>query len=133
MDMSAIDIFLTIGTAFFLGYIVGQTAMALKVRNTLKQLAKDNGINYEEMEERFLKDNKPVTIKVPTLFTESNKNSILLYSKDTGKFISQAETFDELASNVYTFNNINFAMVKHGEELFWFVEGKVKHDLNDLE
>ena len=131
--MSAIDIFLTIGTAFFLGYIVGQTAMALKVRNTLKQLAEDNGINYEEMEERFLKDNKPVTIKVPTLFTESNKNSILLYSKDTGKFISQAETFDELASNVYTFNNINFAMVKHGEELFWFVEGKVKHDLNDLE
>jgi hypothetical protein len=69
---------------------------------------------------------------VPTLFTEMTKNSILLYNKDTGKFLAQAETFDELANNVFKFNNIDFAVVKHDEQLFWFVEGKVKNDLQDI-
>ena len=127
-----LEVFSIVVSVFVLGFVVGQTMMALKIRTALKKLAEDNGIDFEEMERRFLKDQKPRTIRVPTLFTEMTKNSILLYNKDTGKFLAQAETFDELANNVFKFNNIDFAVVKHDEQLFWFVEGKVKNDLQDI-
>lgn len=130
--MSMLEVFSIVVCVFVLGFVVGQTMMALKIRTALKKLAEDNGIDFEEMERRFLKDQKPRTIRVPTLFTEMTKNSILLYNKDTGKFLAQAETFDELANNVFKFNNIDFAVVKHDEQLFWFVEGKVKNDLQDI-
>ena len=130
--MSMLEVFSIVVSVFVLGFVVGQTMMALKIRTELKKLAEDNGIDFEEMERRFLKDQKPRTIRVPTLFTEMTKNSILLYNKDTGKFLAQAETFDELANNVFKFNNIDFAVVKHDEQLFWFVEGKVKNDLQDI-
>ena len=130
--MSMLEVFSIVVCVFVLGFVVGQTMMAIKIRTALKKLAEDNGIDFEEMERRFLKDQKPRTIRVPTLFTEMTKNSILLYNKDTGKFLAQAETFDELANNVFKFNNIDFAVVKHDEQLFWFVEGKVKNDLQDI-
>jgi hypothetical protein len=130
--MTMLETILIVGNVFALGYIIGQSVMAYKVRTALRKLAEDNGISFEEMEKRFLTDAKVNVIKVPNMFTESTKNSILLYNKDTGKFIAQAETFEQLAQNVYKFNNINFALVKHDEQLYWFVEGKVKNDLQDI-
>jgi len=128
-----LETILIVGNVFVLGYIIGQSVMAYKVRHALKKLAVDNGINFEEMEQRFLSDSKVSVIKVPNLCTESTTGSILLYNKDTGKFVAQARTFEELAENVYKFNNINFALVNHDDQLYWFVEGKVRNDLKEIE
>jgi hypothetical protein len=73
------------------------------------------------------------TIKVPNFYTETSGNSILLYNKDTGDFVSQALSLDELADNVYRFNKVEFAVVNHKDLQVWFVEGKIKNDLKDLE
>jgi len=127
-----LETILIVVNVFILGYIIGQSVMAYKIRATLRKLAEDNGMDFDEMERTFLSNSNVNVIKVPNLFTETNRNSILLYNKDTGKFVSQAETFDELAENVYKFNNIKFALVTHDEQMFWFVEGKVKNDLQDL-
>ena len=127
-----LETILIVVNVFILGYIIGQSVMAYKIRATLRKLAEDNGMDFDEMERTFLSNSNVNVIKVPNLFTETNRNSILLYNKDTGKFVAQAETFDELAENVYKFNNIKFALVTHDEQMFWFVEGKVKNDLQDL-
>jgi hypothetical protein len=127
-----LETILIVVNVFILGYIIGQSVMAYKIRATLRKLAEDNGMDFHEMERTFLSNSNVNVIKVPNLFTETNRNSILLYNKDTGKFVAQAETFDELAENVYKFNNIKFALVTHDDQMFWFVEGKVKNDLQDL-
>jgi hypothetical protein len=127
-----LETILIVVNVFILGYIIGQSVMAYKIRATLRKLAEDNGMDFDEMERTFLSNSNVNVIKVPNLFTETNRNSILLYNKDTGKFVAQAETFDELAENVYKFNNIKFALVTHDDQMFWFVEGKVKNDLQDL-
>jgi type II secretory pathway pseudopilin PulG len=130
--MTMLETILIVVNVFILGYIIGQSVMAYKIRATLRKLAEDNGMDFDEMERTFLSNSNVNVIKVPNLFTETNRNSILLYNKDTGKFVAQAETFDELAENVYKFNNIKFALVTHDDQMFWFVEGKVKNDLQDL-
>ena len=126
-----LEMILIVGNVFALGYIIGQSVMAYRVRSTLRKIAEDNGMNFDEMENRFLDNKTKVNVvKVPNMFTELSANSILLYNKDTGNFVAQAETFDELAKNVYKFNNIKFALVKHDDQLYWFVEGKVRTDVN---
>ena len=92
-------------------------------------------MSLEEMADTYLGANG-VTVnvkKIPNYFTELNGSSILLYSKDTGDFISQAYSIEELAQKVYEFNKIKFAIVNHNDKQFWFVEGKVENDLQNTE
>ena len=63
----------------------------------------------------------------------SLENSILLYSKSTGNFIAQAETMAQLADDLYKFNKARFAIVKHDEEEFVFIEGKIVPNLQVIE
>jgi len=107
--------------------------MVWKLRNALKKVAEQNGLSLEEMAENYFEMNGVRTIKVPNFYTETNGSSILLYNKDTGDFVSQALSLDELADNVYKFNKVNFAVVNHNDLQFWFVEGKIKNDLKDIE
>lgn len=128
------DILIFINGIIF-GWILGQAYVAYKLRKALKKVAEDNGMTLEEMADMF----KNVDIKgakvinVPNLFTEIAGNSIMLYSKDTGKFMGQAQTVEELAENLYKFDKIGFALVKHDSREFWFVEGKIKNDLKEIE
>lgn len=128
------DILIFINGIIF-GWILGQAYVAYKLRKALKKVAEDNGMTLEEMADMF----KDVDIKgakvinVPNLFTEIAGNSIMLYSKDTGKFMGQAQTVEELAENLYKFDKIGFALVKHDSREFWFVEGKIKNDLKEIE
>jgi len=127
--------FLVLAQGFMLGWVACRFYMAWKIHKTIKKIADDNGIDLNDMAETFLETRGIQTsvIQVPNLFTELTKNSILLYNKDTGKFIAQAETIEELAENVYKFDNIKFAYVNHNTEKFWFVEGKVRTDLKEIE
>lgn len=118
---------------FLAGWVSCHFYMAWKLRNTLKKVAEDNGMTLDEMAEKYLQMQGVRTITVPTYFTETNGNSILLYNKDTGDFVSQAPSLDGLAENVYYFNKVVFALVKHNEQQYWFVEGKVENDLKSIQ
>lgn len=120
---------------FTFGWVFGQMYMSFKLRQAIKKVAEENGMTLEELVEMFEKANGLQTkvIKVPNFFTEVADNSILLYNKDTGKFIGQANTIEELAENAYKFEKVKFALVSHDSKQFWFVEGKIKNDLKELQ
>lgn len=119
---------------FALGWICCRFYMAYKLTNMLKKFAEQNNMTIEELGETFFDLNgvNARTIKVPNLFTESTNNSILLYNKDTGNFVAQAKTVNELAEHIHKFNNISFALVDHENTQLWFVEGKVRDDLKEI-
>lgn len=98
----------------YMDYLVRKLLKALKGSST-----KLNGVEIQVKEEPDL-----------ALFTEVNNNAIMLYKKDSNEFVAQAPTLEELANNAFTFNKINYAVVNHNEETLWFVEGKIKRDLD---
>jgi len=118
---------------FLAGWVCCHFYIIWKLRQALRKVAEDNGMTLGEMAETFLETRGIQTITVPNYFTETNGSSILLYNKDTGDFVSQALSLDELAENVYQFNRVKFALVKHNDLQVWFVEGKIKNDLKELE
>ena len=119
--------------AFIAGWVACRIYMAIKLHNTLKRIAEENGISLEDLGKDILEIQgvKVDTIKVPNMFTELTRSSILLY-KESGDFVGQASTLDELAQNLYTYDKIRFATVKHDDKIFWFVEGKVQNDLKNI-
>ena len=128
------DIFIFINGIIF-GWIWGQAYVAYKLRKALKKVAEDNGMTLEELAETMqgIETSVSKVINVPNLFTEVSGNSIMLYNKDTGKFMGQAKSVEELAENLYKFDKVKFALVNHDERQFWFVEGKIKNDLKEIE
>jgi hypothetical protein len=129
---------LTLIAWFAFGWFSHSAYMAYKMRQLFNKIAKENGLSLDELVSTLDKaadvDSKQVKIsRVPNLFTELIDNSIMLYSKDTGKFLGQAETVEALAKQFYDFNKVRYALVKHESQEFWFVEGKVKNNLKDLE
>lgn len=123
--------FLILLQAFGLGWVCCHFYMIFKLRRALKKVAEANGMTLEELADSFSESGSK-TIKVPNFYTETNGNSILLYNKDTGDFVSQAVSLDELADNVYKFNKVNFALVNHKDLRVWFVEGKIQNDLKEI-
>ena len=124
---------LVLTQVFMFGWVSCHFYMAWKMRQSLKKVAEANGMSLDELADAFLQVQGVRAIKVPNYFTEINGNSILLYNKDTGDFIGQANTVDELAENVYKFDRVKFALVNHDNKEFWFVEGKIKDNLKDIE
>lgn len=121
--------------AFAMGWVAARIYMAYKITKAIKKIAKENNIDLDELT-RTVNEldsvNKINVIKVPNLVTEKLTSSILLYCKDTGDFIAQGSSVEELAENAYKFKNIKFAFVKHEEKEFWFVEGKIRNDLKEI-
>jgi hypothetical protein len=122
---------LVIFQAFLAGWVSCHFYMAWKLRQALKKVAEDNGMSLDELAESFLETRGIQTVTVPNYFTETNGNSILLYNKDTGDFIGQANTVDELAENLYKFDRVKFALVTHDSKNYWFVEGKVQNGMKN--
>ena len=121
---------------FILGWVCHSFYMAYRMRKIFKQIAQENGLTLDELSsalEKNVTDSQIKVTKVPNLFTEAVDNSIMLYNKDTGKFMGQASTVEGLAEQLYKFNKIKFALVNHDSKQYWFVEGKIKNDLKDLE
>jgi hypothetical protein len=110
------------------GWVMAHFYITYKLRKIITKAAEDNGMTVEE----FVGETVSDVIKVPNYFTEKLENSILLYNKDTGNFVSQGNTIEELASKVYEFDKIKFAVVNHNNKQFWFVEGKVKKNLKNI-
>lgn len=126
--------FIVYANIFALGWLSCQAYIAWKLRRALKKVAEDNGMSLEELASTFFETQGIQTsvTKVPNYFTEPNGSSILLYSKDNGDFIGQANTVEELAENLYKYDKVKFALVNHNEMQYWFVDGKVETDLKNI-
>lgn len=129
--------FLILVQVFFFGWFCHSFYLAYKLRKIIKRIAEENGLTVDQIssiiDNTQQGESKVKVVSAPILFTESTENAIMLYSKETGKFMCQASTVEDLADNLYRFNKVKFALVHHGSEEFWFVEGKVKNDIKELE
>jgi hypothetical protein len=51
-----------------------------------------------------------------------------LYNREDKTFLCQAKSLDELATLSMKYNNVKYAAVMIGEEIYAFVDGKVKSE-----
>ena len=109
-----------IGFIFWLGYEVGMGVTAYRLRHLVYKEAKRVGLVKEidpELEE---------TPVVEQLYIEKSNDTLYLYNKEDKSFVCQAKSLDELATLAKKYNNIKYAAVMIGEEIYAFVDGKVK-------
>lgn len=131
--MSMFEIFVIL-QVFAIGFICGQFYLAYKIRRTMQKIAQTLGIDLQGLEEGLANGKSTITVtKAQKYFTETTKNSILLFCKDSGKFVAQAEDLAKLAEEVYEHSKIRFATVKHNNEEFTFIEGKIVKNLEIIE
>jgi hypothetical protein len=101
-------------SGLFLGFWLGESYVRYQARKILERFMKDN----------MLEDN-PKTHNYPIYFTEVENGIILLYNKNTNKFVCQGKTLEELAQNARKFKNVNRVIVHHDSTHFLFIDGEV--------
>ena len=101
---------------FGVGFYVGESVFAYRIRHLIYKEAKAQGIIIEL-------DDKPSITK---LFVECSNDMMYLYEYEANTFICQGKTLGELASLAQKYKNIKYAIVQHNEEMLVFVDGNVK-------
>ena len=111
-----------IGFIFWLGYQVGMTIMAYRLRYLVYKEAKHRGLIKEidlDLEE------EPTVMQ---LFVEKANNTLYLYDKNDNTFVCQGSTLEELATLAKKYKNIDYAAVMIDKEIYAFVDGIVKSE-----
>ena len=111
-----------LGLVFWVGYEAGIAITAYRLRHLVYKEARRIGLVKEidtELEE---------TTIVEQLFVEKTNDILYLYNREGKTFVCQAKTLDELATLANRYNNIKYAAVMIGEEIYAFVDGKVKSE-----
>jgi hypothetical protein len=108
-----------IGFIFWLGYQVGVSVTAYRLRYLVYAEAKRRGLV------------KDVDLKEPTvmqLFVEKANNTFYLYDKNDNTFVCQGSSLEELATLAKKYKNIDYAAVMIDKEIYAFVDGIVKSE-----
>lgn len=111
-----------IGFVFWIGYQVGISVTAYRLRDLVYREAKRRGLLKEvdtELEE---------TPGVAQLMVEKSNNVLYLYNRDDNTFLCQGSTLEEIASLAKKYNNIKYAAVMIDQEIYAFVDGTVKSE-----
>jgi hypothetical protein len=110
----------------FIGYHVGYSMLIWRIKDLIIKEAKSEGIDMS----MFDKEEKPNNA-VSQLFIERVNNVLYLYEKDDRTFICQATTVEELAKLAKEYKQIKYAAVmdEHTNDVFTFVDGKVKNNI----
>ena len=111
-----------VGFIFWMGYQVGMSVTAYRLRDLVYKEAKRRGLLKEidiQLEE------KPV---VAQLVVEKSNNVFYLYNKDDNTFVCQGSTLEEIANLAKKYNNIKYAAVTIDKEIYAFVDGTVKSE-----
>ena len=109
-----------LGFVFWIGYEVGLSLTAYRLRHLVYKEAKRVGL-VKEIDEEL--EETPV---VEQLFVEKANDILYLYNREDKTFVCQAKSLDELATLAKKYNNVKYAAVMIGEEIYAFVDGKVK-------
>ena len=104
---------------FGVGFFVGETTFAWRIRHIIYKEAKAQGIVIDSE----LEDTKP---NITKLFIEKANDILYLYDYEENTFLCQAKTIDELASLAQKYKNIKYAVVAQGDDMFTFIDGAVK-------
>ena len=109
----------------FIGYHLGYSILAWRIKDLIIKEAKNEGMDVSMFAEE--KPNNAVS----QLFIERVNNVLYLYEKDDRTFICQATTVEELAKLAKEYKQIKYAAVmdEHTNDVFAFVDGKVKTDI----
>lgn len=108
------------GFVFWVGYEVGLSVTAYRLRHLVYKEAKRVGL-LKEIDPELEED--PI---VEQLYIEKANDTLYLYNKEDKSFVCQAKSLDELATLAKKYNNVKYAAVMIGEEIYAFVDGKVK-------
>ena len=104
---------------FGIGFYVGETVFAWRIRHLIYKEAKEQGI-FIDLDSN---ESKPTIDK---LFVECSNDMMYLYEYEANTFICQGKTLDELASLAQKYKNIKYAVVLNDEEVLVFANGSVK-------
>jgi len=104
---------------FCVGFYLGETTFAYRIRHLIYKEAKSQGIDIE------LEDTTP---NITKLFIEKANDILYLYDYEENTFICQAKTINELASLAQKYKNIKYAVVAQGDNMFTFIDGIVKEN-----
>jgi hypothetical protein len=107
-----------LGFVFWIGYEIGIHITAYRLRHLVYKEAKRVGL----LKEIEIEDD-PI---VEQLYIEKTNDTLYLYSQEDKAFLCQAKSLDELATLAKKYNNVRYAAVLIGEEIYAFVDGKVK-------
>lgn len=109
-----------VGFVFWIGYQVGMTIMAYRLRDLLLNDAIRRGlIKKIDLEE------EPTVMQ---LFVEKANNTLYLYDKNDNTFVCQGSSLEELATLAKKYKNIDYAAVMIDKEIYAFVDGIVKSE-----
>jgi hypothetical protein len=109
----------------YIGYQVGYSVLAWRIKDVLIKEAKSEGLDVSMFEEQ-----KP-TNTVSQLFVERANNVLYLYDKEANSFICQASSIEDLARLAKEYKNIKYAAVmdEQADVVVAFVDGKVETNL----
>ncbi len=105
---------------FGIGFYVGDSVFAYRIRHLIYKEAKEQGIIINDPESD---DTKP---NIAKLFVEKANDMMYLYDYEANTFVCQGKTLDELASLAQKYKNIKYAVVANGDDMLMFVDGSVK-------
>lgn len=104
---------------FGIGFYVGETMFAWRIRHLIFKEAKEQGINID-----FVPENtKP---NIAKLFIEKSNDMMYLYDYEKHTFLCQAKSLDELAALAQKYKHIKYAVVAHEDDMLMFIDGAVK-------
>ena len=107
-----------LGFVFWIGYEIGISVTAYRLRHLVFKEANRLGLLKEL-------DDTPI---VEQLYVEKSNGILYLYNKEDKSFVCQAKSLEELATLAMKYNNVKYAAVMIGEEIYAFVDGKVKSE-----
>jgi hypothetical protein len=114
---------------FSIGWFGGQWYMAWQLKRNITRIAEKYGMTFDEWSDSLNSVVKEAVQKVPKMITEYEGNSIYLYMKDTGNFVAQGNSLEELARIVK--QEYETCIVTDKEQLVLFINGKVQTNLNE--
>jgi hypothetical protein len=110
---------IVLGFVFWMGYEIGMSVTAYRLRHLVYKEAKRVGL----LKEVELAEEETI---VEQLYIEKTNDILYLYNREDKSFVCQAKSLDELATLAMKYNNVKYAAVMIGEEIYAFVDGKVK-------
>ena len=114
MDIISLIVFFAVG--FFLGKAHTYFQIAKILRNTLEEV----GLSIEELKG----EQEEPESNVSKLEVEAHGDMLYLYDRENHTFICQANTVQELATLAKEYKQVLYAVVKHGDKVFTFSDGK---------
>lgn len=108
--------------AFGIGWFGGQMYLSWQLKKRMEKVCESLGIPFGKYN---IEDITEVKVsRVPKMFTEYQGNSVYLYNKETGSFVCQAGSLEELAKIVN--KEYTAAVVFDKEQKIIFHDGKIQ-------